>query len=96
MNRPKQLDSRYGWCKKHGVILPDTAGCSTCRKEAERKKNGLCCALLYHGPGHQSRTYCSVKGKHTIHSCVYGSYGQYAEWTGKDKCTGYFDEPPSI
>lgn len=76
MNRPKQLDSRYGWCKKHGVILPDTAGCSTCRKEAERKKNGLCCALLYHGPGHQSRTYCSVKAKNKPPDLTAGEFNR--------------------
>jgi len=59
----------------------------------KRKSKGLCCSILHHGPGHQSKTFCSRKGKHTVHSCVYGSYENFMEWNGKEAFTGYFDKP---
>jgi hypothetical protein len=101
MKRPKNLDKHYGWCNKvnHGVIFFKEEGCHKCKTESVRKKEGLCCAILAHGPGHQSKTYCEIKGRHTIHQCTYGCYDERAEWKGskyKIKCTGYFDEPPII
>ena len=97
--RPKKLDKRYGWCGKanHGVIFDRADGCLRCETEKERKADGLCCAMLGHGPGHQSTTYCEKKGKHKVHECTYGSFDQHAEWTGpvhKMEFTGYFDDPP--
>jgi hypothetical protein len=53
-----------------------------------------CDAVLWHGPGHQSRTKCRIKGPHTIHRAVYGSGRQQAEWCGDEAMTGFFDEPP--
>ena len=104
--RPKNLSKEYGWCSKpnHGVIfshvtLNPKKKCFKCETEAERRKKGLCCAILGHGPGHQSKTYCQEKGDHKIHRCTYGSYDQVAEWKGsvtKIKFTGYFDDPPSL
>jgi hypothetical protein len=99
MNRPENLNKRYGWCRKkgHGVFFERDRGCPRCLTEAQRKKDGLCCARLSHGPGHQSHTYCQEKGPHKVHSCVYGIYDSEAFWTGpknKEKFTGYFDEPP--
>lgn len=38
-----------------------------------------CPAVLYHGPGHQSRSRCEVVGVHDVHSTHYGD-GQLAEW----------------
>ena len=61
---------------------------------AERRAEGKCCAILYHGPGHQSKTFCRKMGKHKIHECTYGRYDQGASWKGMEKCTGYFDESP--
>jgi len=61
---------------------------------AKRRLNGLCCAILHHGPGHQSQTFCQKKGEHKIHECRYGSYDELARWKGMKKFTGYFDEPP--
>lgn len=55
----------------------------------------VCSATLYHGPGHQSRAKCHLKGRHKIHFTVYGNHRQEARWKGKDVCTGFFDEPPA-
>lgn len=60
------------------------------------KKEGECNAQLWHGPGHQSKTYCQVKGPHKIHRAVYGCYDQEMEWKGKKSFTGYFDEPKEL
>jgi hypothetical protein len=40
--------------------------------------NAPCDAYLWHGPGHQSRTRCRVKGEHEIHEAEYG--GGVARW----------------
>ena len=64
--------------------------------ERKRKASGKCMAVLHHGPGHQSRSYCSVEGPHAKHRVIYGSYEQEATWRGWSKCTGYFDEPPEV
>lgn len=61
---------------------------------AKRKKEGQCNAIICHGPGHQSRTFCQVKGKHKIHRAIYGSYNQEAKWKEDEICSGYFDESP--
>ena len=55
-----------------------------------------CKAVLHHGPGHQFRTHCQLTEKHTIHYCRYGCCQEEAYWKGKEKCTGYFDDPPPI
>lgn len=58
-----------------------------------------CTATLWHGPGHQSRTRCEVRGPHDIHRATYGPIGHYdtiATWRGGDATTGFFDEPPSV
>jgi hypothetical protein len=99
--RPKNLDQRYGWCGKkyHGVFYERTEECPICREQDRRKKNRQCCARLYHGPGHQSGTYCQRVGKHNIHECTYGEFNQFARWKGpewKIKFTGYFDDPPEV
>ncbi len=99
--RPKTLQPELGWCGKphHGVFFDKDKGCDTCKRIADRKAKGLCCAQLFHGPGHQSRTYCQETGDHKVHRCRYGSYDELAEWRGpqnRRKFTGYFDEPPYI
>lgn len=98
--RPENLDKRFGWCSKpnHGIFFHKEDGCLRCKEEKNRKMGGLCCAILGHGPGHQSRTYCEMKGNHIFHRCTYGSYDEVAIWKGsvsKIKFTGYFDEPPN-
>ena len=55
-----------------------------------------CPALLWHGPGHQSSTHCRLTDKHYIHECIYGEFSQLAQWRGKKKLTGFFDEPPVL
>jgi len=58
---------------------------------SERRK---CSALLWHGPGHQSRTYCqNADESHLVHFATYGSDDNYMEWSGDEAFTGYFDEP---
>ena len=54
-----------------------------------------CDAVLCHGPGHQSKTRCILKGRHDTHYCIYGSYRTEAYWKGMKKFTGFFDEPPN-
>lgn len=61
-----------------------------------RKKSGKCTSAIWHGPGHQSRTFCQKKGKHKVHFCLYGSYQQEASWTGDEVFSGVFDEPPEV
>jgi hypothetical protein len=53
-----------------------------------------CEAVLWHGGGHQSKTYCSLSVKHITHATRYGNDDQFATWQGKEAFTGYFDEPP--
>lgn len=53
-----------------------------------------CEALIWHGPGHQSRTRCYLKGKHEIHETRYGRYDQIARWKGDKALSGFADEPP--
>lgn len=60
----------------------------------DTEKLKSCEAVLWHGNGHQSRTKCQLKGKHTLHHTVYGCYDQEASWKGKEACTGFFDESP--
>lgn len=59
-------------------------------------KEEACQVKIWHGPGHQSSTRCTVKGPHEIHETIYGSHNQYAEWKGDDVHSGFFDEPPRI
>lgn len=62
-------------------------GNATCTSE--------CKAVIHHGPGHQSRTHCHVKGEHDVHEAVYGSFRQVATWRGNEVFSGFFDEPPA-
>jgi hypothetical protein len=52
-----------------------------------------CTAILYHGPGHQSKAHCEKTGKHTIHFVEYGNYQTPCYWKGNEASTGFFDEP---
>lgn len=88
------IDLGYYYCRKHG--LRNERPCPTCVTEAERTKEGKCNATIWHGPGHQSKTYCQKRGSHKIHFAVYGCYEQEANWKGNKRYTGYFDEPPSL
>lgn len=63
-----------------------------CRCYRKHRK-GVCAAVIFHGPGHQSHTHCFVKGRHSVHRAALG--GQEASWARKGKTfTSYFDEPP--
>ena len=53
-----------------------------------------CNAVLFHGPGHQSKTNCQKVGEHEKHYAIYGAYDQEAEWYGDESSTGFFDDPP--
>jgi len=53
-----------------------------------------CPAIIYHGPGHQSKTHCQKRGPHTIHEARYGEYDQLARWRGDEIYSGFFNEPP--
>lgn len=55
---------------------------------------GECPAILWHGPGHQSRARCCLRGPHVIHETVYGSARQFARWEGDKAFSGVFNEPP--
>lgn len=55
-----------------------------------------CPAVIWHGPGHQSKTHCCLTGKHHIHEAIYGRCDQFVRWRGKEVFTGCFDEPPDF
>lgn len=55
-----------------------------------------CNAIIYHGPGHQSRTRCYLTGTHNIHETRYGSFDRLARWVGDEVFSGFFDEAPCI
>lgn len=57
------------------------------RKEMDERRGDRCCARVWHGPGHQSSTYCEVEGPHETHRAAYGEFRQLAEWR-----TGQFTE----
>ena len=43
-----------------------------------------CRAVIWHGPGHQSKTRCQVQGPHTVHRAIYGRFDDEAEWEGDE------------
>lgn len=51
-----------------------------------------CSAVIYHGPGHQSKTPCDQKGAHEQHHAHPMGYDLY--WRGNEGMTGVFDESP--
>lgn len=55
-----------------------------------------CEAVLFHGPGHQSKTRCRIEGPHEVHETIYGSDRTQATWQGDEAMTGFFDEPPEV
>ena len=58
-----------------------------------------CAAVLWHGPGHQSKSICYIVGLHTTHRVKYWPQGAYkveASWEGAEAYSGYFDEPPTV
>lgn len=46
-------------------------------------KDKPCQSRVWHGPGHQSSTFCQQRGEHDEHYAQLLS-GGYAEWTDKD------------
>lgn len=92
----KKLPAGFYRCKKKGHGIHFSPECSICKTEKDRKEKGLCLATLWHGPGHQSSTYCQVKGPHKVHKAVYGSFEQEMEWKKKKAFTGYFDDPVEL
>jgi hypothetical protein len=61
----------------------------------ERKASGKCLAIICHGPGHQSTTFChNTKKHHKVHEAYFGSDNQYARWKSMKVFSGFFDEPP--
>jgi hypothetical protein len=55
-----------------------------------------CGAVLWHGPGHQSKTYCQRPKAHLIHEAEYSSAHGVARWKGQEAHTGPWDEPPWV
>lgn len=75
----------------------DALQVSDARKEMMRRHlaDGLCPATIWHGPGHQSGTFCRKEGAHEIHEAVYGGH-TFVQWRGIETTTGFFDEPPEL
>jgi len=70
---------------------------NTLMNKSEYKKmdvNQRCDAVLYHGPGHQSKAICEKTGAHSIHFARYGRYETHCFWKNKEESTGFFDDPP--
>lgn len=95
--------ARRARCRKRRVLFNGEAMCALCGENSRREAAGLCTSMLWHGPGHQSHTYCRHKiANHPttrrgsrLHSTTY--HGDiFAEWTGRRGFTGYFDEPPNV
>ena len=68
---------------------------SAARKEEAARKSG-CQAVIWHGPGHQSRTQCRRTDEHDVHEAQYGSTPFAVRWRGTEAMTGFFDEPPEM
>ena len=58
-----------------------------------------CTAVIWHGPGHQSKGRCEVTGDHErtskgepVHQ--YRGPRNFYEWTGDEVHSGFFDESP--
>lgn len=49
----------------------------------KRRAAGKCTARIWHGPGHQTSTWCDRTGEHRVHHAIYGRYDTEGEWTGK-------------
>ena len=62
------------------------------------EKNNMkqCEAIIWHGPGHQSKTRCMLTGPHKIHKTIYGQHDQEVRWRGDEAFTGFFDDPVEI
>jgi len=76
--------------REHRINETVKAFKAMCKKELkDRKAKGLCNAILYHGPGHQSKTFCECKGPHKKHKCNFGRYDETEEWTGMKGYAGY-------
>jgi hypothetical protein len=89
---------RFMRCEKCHVVIRTTGEDAYSEFHAKgcngelRLDTRTCQAVLFHGPGHQSTARCEATGAHDVHHAVY--VGQYAEWTGMEAMTGYFNEPP--
>lgn len=59
-------------------------------------RNEPCPAVIHHGPGHQSKTHCYLKGPHDVHETRYGSHDELARWRGDEVSSGFFDNPPDV
>jgi hypothetical protein len=60
------------------------------------EKSKPCNAMIFHGPGHQSKTKCRLRGPHNVHETYYGRHEQFARWRGDKVFSGFFDEPPEF
>lgn len=59
----------------------DEVECPKCCGTGRVPKPVLCKAVIWHGPGHQSKTLCQVTTPgHEIHRARYGSMDQEATW----------------
>lgn len=63
----------------------------TGRKRKKKLDLTLCGATIYHGPGHQSKSQCEMRGPHTQHSAIDELY-----WSTKKAFSGYFDQSPEF
>lgn len=52
----------------------------------------VCSALIFHGPGHQSKSHCDISGPHILHHAS-GPHDEY-QWYGENAFSGFFDESP--
>jgi hypothetical protein len=53
-----------------------------------------CRAVVFHGPGHQSRTSCEEVDPHELHEARLVVAGHTVFWRGQEAVTGPFDESP--
>jgi hypothetical protein len=94
---------RCNSCRQKRWLYTGDKVCGRCKENLWRKAHGLCTAVICHGPGHQSTTYCEqrvgdghrMRDGRKLHTAVYGEFRQFAEWVERRAFSGYFDEPLS-
>lgn len=95
--KPNRVHVRYDRAELEAVFTEDgTVGpkrLAALLDEYERVraegKDRPCQSEVYHGPGHQSATYCQATGDHERHEALLPS-GGYADWSDDDPYAEYW------
>lgn len=90
MNDAKDYAEARGRISARGIELLNVAVTRRLREDG-------CAAVLFHGPGHQSKARCRrPEGHPGLHETVYGTMRLEAMWRGDEAITDAFDAPPDV